>query len=145
VGRLIGIARREEKRAPMEALDSADISTDTGVAGDSRGKPGDRQVTLLSARDWQAACNELGQQVAWTTRRSNLFIDDMDLPKAAGHIISIGDVRLETTVEIGPCFRMDEQVEGLRNALQPEWRGGVGCEVLEGGKVSIGDTVELIE
>lgn len=145
MARLIGIARREMKRAPMETLDSALISTDTGVAGDSRGKPGSRQVTLLSARDWQAACAELGREVVWTTRRSNLFIDDIDLPKAAGHIIEIGDVRLKTTMETGPCSRMDEQVDGLKNALQPDWRGGVGCEVLEGGVVSVGDPVELIK
>lgn len=145
MGRLIGIARREKKRAPMETMESAEISMQTGVAGDSRGKPGDRQVTLLSARDWQAACDELGQDVAWTTRRSNLFIDDMDLPKAAGHVIAIGNVRLRTTLEIAPCSRMDEQLDGLTSALKSEWRGGVGCEVLEGGLVSIGDLVELVK
>lgn len=145
MGRLIGIARREMKRSPMETLDSADISTDTGVASDSRGNPGGRQVTLLSARDWRDACNELGQEVVWTTRRSNLFIDEMDLPKAVGHIIAIGDVRLKTTMEIAPCSRMDEQVAGLTTVLQPHWRGGIGCEVLQGGMVSIGDRVEIVE
>ena len=145
MARLIGIARREKKRAPMESLDTADISAETGVAGDSRGKRGDRQVTLLSARAWRTVCDELGQEIAWTTRRSNLFIDDFDLPKAAGHIIAIGDVRLRTTREINPCSRMDEQIDGLTKALQPDWRGGVGCEVLQGGAVSLGDTVELIK
>jgi MOSC domain-containing protein YiiM len=145
MARLIGIARREKKRAPMEALNSADISAETGVAGDSRGKPGDRQVTLLSACAWRTVCDELGQDIAWITRRSNLFIDDIDLPKAAGHIIAIGDVRLRTTREINPCSRMDEQIDGLTKALQTDWRGGVGCEVLQGGTVSIGDTVELIK
>ena len=145
MGRLIGIARRQKKRAPMEMLDRAEISTETGVAGDFRGKPGKRQVTLLSASAWQAACSELGQEVAWTTRRSNLFVEDIDLPMAAGHIIAIGEVRLKTTMEVDPCFRMDEQVEGLKKALQPDWRGGIGCEVLEGGIVSVGDAVELIE
>lgn len=145
MGRLIGIARRAKKRAPMETLDSAEISTETGVAGDFRGKPGKRQVTLLSAAAWDAVCAELGQEVAWTTRRSNLLIEGLDLPKAAGHVIAIGAVRLKTTMEIDPCFRMDEQVDGLKKALQPGWRGGVGCEVLEGGTVSAGDAVELIE
>jgi len=129
----------------METLQSADISAATGVAGDFRGKPGKRQVTLLSARDWQAACRELGADVPWTTRRSNLFIEDFDLPKEAGRVIGVGPVRLRTTVEIDPCSRMDEQVPGLRNALQPEWRGGVGCEVLEGGIVTVGDPVRVIE
>ena len=145
MGRLIGIARRDKKRAPMETLDSAEISTESGVAGDSRGKPGKRQVTLLSSAAWDAACAELGQEIAWTTRRSNLLIEGLDLPNEAGHVIAIGDVRLKTTMEVDPCFRMDEQVEGLKKALQPDWRGGVGCEVLESGTVSTGDTVELIE
>jgi MOSC domain-containing protein YiiM len=145
MARLIGIARREKKRAPMDTLDTANISTDTGVAGDFRGRPGNRQVTLLSARAWQAVCDELGQDIPWTTRRSNLLIDDIDLPRAVGHIFAIGKVRLRTTIEIDPCSRMDEQVDGLTSALKPDWRGGVGCEVLQGGEVSIGDTVEIIE
>jgi MOSC domain-containing protein YiiM len=145
MGRLIGIARREKKRAPMETLDSAEISTETGVAGDFRGKPGKRQVTLLSAEAWQEACNELGQDVTWTTRRSNLLIENINLPKSAGHIIAIGNVRLKITMEIDPCARMDEQVDGLKKALQPDWRGGIGCEVLEGGSISVGDPVALIE
>ncbi len=145
MGRLIGIARREAKRAPMEELASAEISMETGVARDSRGKPGDRQVTLLSARAWRSACDDLGQEVDWLTRRSNLFVDDIDLPKVAGCIVSIGEVRLRTTMEIAPCSRMDEQVEGLTAVLQPDWRGGVGCEVLQGGRIAVGDTVEIIE
>lgn len=145
MGVLAGIARREKKLAPMEALESAEIGADTGVANDSRGKAGKRQVTLLSTRDWQAACNEVGQEVAWTTRRANLLIDDFDLPKEAGRIVAIGDVRLRTTIEIGPCSRMDEQCPGLTEALMPNWRGGVGCEVIQGGAVKIGDAVSVVE
>jgi MOSC domain-containing protein YiiM len=145
MGRLAGIARRENKRAPMETLESAQISAKTGVANDSRGKPGDRQVTLLSARDWQAACVDIGQEAPWTTRRANLFIEDFDLPKEPGRIVAIGDVRLRTTIEIKPCSRMDEQVPGLTDALQPDWRGGAGCEVLQGGTITVGDAVTVIE
>ena len=145
MGVLAGIARREKKLSPMETLQSAEVSAETGVAKDSRGKPGNRQVTLLSAHDWQAACDEVGQEVVWTTRRANLFIENFDLPKEAGRLIAIGDVRLRTTVEIGPCSRMDDQCPGLKNALLPDWRGGVGCEVLQGGTIKIGDTVSVFE
>ena len=144
MAKLAGIARREKKRAPMEALESAEITTESGVAGDFRGKPGQRQVTLLSVGDWQAACDELGRDVLWTTRRSNLLIDGMDLPRQPGIVIAIGDVLLRATREIDPCSRMDEQEPGLRKALQPDWRGGIGCEVLRGGTVSVGDTASLV-
>ncbi|MGI9261014.1 MAG: MOSC domain-containing protein, partial [Woeseiaceae bacterium] len=71
--------------------------------------------------------------------------DQFDLPKAAGHIIAIGPVRLRTTIEVDPCSRMDEQAPGLRKALQADWRGGVACEVIEGGAVSVGDEVSVIQ
>ena len=145
MGRLAGIARREKKRAPMETLESAEISAETGVANDSRGKPGKRQVSLLSEEAWQAACDDTGTDAPWTTRRANLLIEGLDLPKTAGQIVAIGDVRLRTTVEIDPCSRMDEQVPCLTDALTPDCRGGIGCEVIAGGVVSVGDEVRILE
>ena len=72
MGRLVGIARREKKRAPMETLERAEVSDQTGVAKDLRGKPGKRTVTIISARAWREVCTELGQYVPWTTRRAKV-------------------------------------------------------------------------
>jgi len=141
MGQLAGIARREHKRAPMETLERAEISTETGVAMDFRGKPGLRQVTIISAKAWRDACGELQRELPWTTRRANLLVDDFELPRTVGSVIVIGPVRLQITGEVDPCSRMEEQCPGLRQALQPEWRGGVSCTVLEGGTVVLGDEV----
>ena len=142
-GRLAGIARRDKKRAPMQTLETADITSDTGVAADFRGVPGDRQVTVISAAGWQAACAELQSELAWTMRRANLFVDGIELPRRTGDELHIGDVRLLITGELDPCSRMDEQCPGLTAALTPEWRGGVTCSVLQGGRVSVGDNVTI--
>lgn len=143
MARLAGIARREKKRAPMETLERADIMLESGVAGDFRGRPGKRQVTLLALSAWQAACDDVGEDIPWTTRRSNLLIEGVELPQASGCIVIIGEVKLKTTIEVDPCSRMDEQVPGLTRALQPNWRGGVACEVITGGSVKVGDTVSI--
>ena len=144
MGRLIGIARREQKRAPMEVLEDAEVSEQTGVARDFRGRSGKRQVTVISAEAWAAACEDLGQQVPWTTRRSNLLVEDIKLPQRTGDVIEIGSVRLLVTMELDPCSRMEEQVEGLQTALTPDWRGGVACSVLKAGTVSLGDEVTVL-
>lgn len=144
MGRLIGIARREQKRAEMQILEDAEISEQSGVAKDFRGKPGKRQVTVIVAESWAATCEDLGQQIPWTTRRANLLVEDIELPRRTGDIIEIGDVRLLVTMEVDPCSRMEEQFEGLRAALTPEWRGGVACTVLKGGSVRLGDNVSLL-
>jgi MOSC domain-containing protein YiiM len=143
MGRLAGIARRERKRAPMQTLERAEISTESGVAHDFRGRPGPRQVTLISAAAWRAACAELKDDLPWTTRRANLLVDDFELPKTIGAVLRVGAVRLCITGEVDPCSRMEEQHPGLKAALQPDWRGGVSCTVITGGPVSLGDEVEL--
>ena len=144
MGRLIGIARREQKRAEMEILEDAEIREQTGVAVDFRGKPGKRQVTVISAEAWAATCEDLGQQIPWTTRRANLLLEDIQLPHRTGDVIEIGGVRLLVTMEVDPCSRMEEQYDGLKAALTPDWRGGVACTVLQGGSVRLGDDVSIL-
>lgn len=144
MGRLVGLARHDKKRAEMEILDDAEISERTGVANDFRGKPGKRQVTVISAEAWAAACEELGQEIPWTTRRANLLTEDIELPQRTGDVIEIAGVRLLVTMKVDPCGRMDEQFQGLRSALIPEWRGGVACTVLKGGSIRLGDSVSVL-
>lgn len=143
MGRLAGIARRDRKRAPMQTLEQADISTESGVADDFRGKPGPRQVTVISGAAWRAACAELDEDLPWTTRRANLLVEDIELPRTLGAVLRVGPVRLRITGEVDPCSRMEEQRQGLKAALQPDWRGGVSCTVIAGGPVSLGDEVDL--
>ncbi|MDH4106836.1 MAG: MOSC domain-containing protein [Gammaproteobacteria bacterium] len=143
MGRVLGIARRAGKRAVMETLESAVITTASGVAGDSRGRPGDRQVTLLSNEAWQSACADAGRSLPWTTRRANILVGGVELPQAIGSVIEVGDVRLAVTMETAPCARMDEQCEGLRRALQPYWRGGICCRVIEGGEIRLDSPVRV--
>ncbi len=144
MGRLIGIARREQKRAEMEILEDAEIREQTGVAEDFRSRPGKRQVTVISAEAWAATCEDLGQQIPWTTRRANLLVEDIQLPHRTGDVIEIGGVRLLVTMEVDPCSRMEEQYDGLKAALTPDWRGGVACTVLKGGSVRLGDDVSIL-
>ena len=145
MGRLIGIARREQKRAEMEVLEDAEVSELTGVAEDFRGKPGNRQVTVVSTEAWAATCEDLGQQIPWTTRRANLLVEDVQLPRRTGDLIEVGSVQLLVTMEVNPCSRMEEQYDGLKAALTPDWRGGVACTGLQGGSVRLGDNVSIVE
>ena len=143
MGTLVGIARRAKKRAAMEVVETAAVELATGVANDFRGKPGARQVTVLSGDVWDRVCAELGRVLPWTTRRANLLVRGVELPQSAGAVIAIGSVRLEVMQETDPCSRMEEQCPGLRDALTPDWRGGVCCRVLADGTVSAGDLVTI--
>lgn len=143
---LVDIAMREKNRVPMQTKLSTMITRVAGVEGDSKGKPTNRQVTVLSLSQWQAACAEIKAELAWTIRRANLLIDGIEFDaNFVGKQIKIGDLRLYVTGETDPCANMDRQHQGLRKALEPNWRGGVCCKVIADGRVKVGDTVEIID
>lgn len=143
MAKLLGIAMKQKKRAPMQTMDSAHISLDKGVENDFRGKPSRRQVTLMSLKAWQAANEILNKDLPWTTRRANLLVDELELENTTGQTITIGAVELLITQETDPCERMQEAAEGLFDALKDHWRGGVCCRVISEGLITLGDDVVL--
>ena len=140
---LLGIAIKPQRLQPMQLLSAGELSLREGLVGDSRGKPGPRQVTLLSLAAWQAAGNTIGMTFPWTDRRANLLVGDLPLYQSVGSRIVIGDAVLEITGETDPCSRMKAVHPGLFDALTPDWRGGVCCRVLRGGLLTLGMGVEL--
>lgn len=144
-GKIEGIGYKKEKRGRIITVSEAFVGLHTGVATDVRGLPGKRQVTVLSREDFDEACQSLGVELPWTTRRANLLVSGLRLAETKGKLLKIGDVLLEITGETDPCYRMDEQQEGLQEALRPHWRGGVTCRVLNEGLLAVGDGVLLIE
>jgi len=140
-GRLIGIARVHELRAPLEELDSATVTVEAGIDGDARGRKRERQITVLFREGWDDACRDLGVSLPWVTRRANLFVEGIERPRSTGGRLKIGDVELEVMLETDPCMLMERAHAGLKDALTPDWRGGVCCNVVTGGTIRVGDPV----
>lgn len=139
-GRLKAIGRHAVRGGPMETVETATVSVEEGVEGNVRTSRR-RKVSVMAAEAWAAACAELGADLPWTLRRANLLIEGLDLPREPGARLRIGPVVLEVTQEVDPCALMDAQHPGLKSALSPDWRGGVGCIVVQAGQVTVDDAV----
>jgi MOSC domain-containing protein YiiM len=141
---LTAIAIRAKSKAIMAELAEVNVSISKGLAGDARGNPGKRQVSLLSAEQWHLACNEVGCKLPWTTRRANILVSGVQFgPQHVNQIVCIGDLRMRVCAETDPCIIMERAQKGLKNALIPDWRGGILCEVLNPGDIKVGDEVIL--
>lgn len=150
-GRLIGIAVRSARRRPMQLVERASVTPETGIEGDHKGaKLKTRQVTLLALEDWQAALADLDPangpaDLPWTARRANLLTESVVLPAASGAVLVIGSVKIEVTKPVFPCTRMLEAHADLMRALAPDWRGGIAGRVIEGGEFAVGDAIVIAE
>ena len=138
------IAIRHRPKAAMQPVDSARITVDGGIVGDFRGTQRGRQITILSEPAWRKACADIDADLPWTTRRANLLVDGIEFDEDfVGISVRIGEVELVVTGETDPCSRMDAQHPGLTEALMPDWRGGICCDVSTPGDIKVGDTIQF--
>lgn len=142
---LEAIAYKTAKRGVMKPTFCANVTVERGVENDIFGRPGKRQVTVMSQQQWQLACEQINADLDWLTRRANLLISGYQFSMAdVGKVISIGtDLQLQITGETDPCKKMEMAHPGLEQALLPDWRGGVTCRVIQAGLIQPDDLVTV--
>jgi MOSC domain-containing protein YiiM len=144
VGVLESIWIKRFKRGPMDAAHEATLVAGSGIVGNAN-QGGKRQVTIITREAWDQVTRELGAPVPPQSRRANLLVSGVDLANSRGRVLRIGACRLRVHGETKPCWQMEEAHVGLQSALRPDWRGGAFAEVLDDGRVAVGDRVEWVE
>lgn len=129
------------KRGPMRTAERAEMREGRGLVGNAN-QGGRRQVTILEEESWEHAMRELAASLPSEARRANLLVRGVRLPESTGRILRIGAARIRILGETKPCPRMDEALDGLKDALKAGWGGGAYGEVLSGGQIEVGDVVE---
>jgi MOSC domain-containing protein YiiM len=144
MGQLKAIWLKRMKAGPMDGVEKATLKARQGLVGNAN-QGGKRQVTLLEQEAWQAVMSDLDASLDPSTRRANLMVSGVRLENSREKILSIGDCRIKIWGETRPCELMDKSQPGLKEALKPNWRGGVFGEVLDDGDIAIGDPVRWLE
>ena len=151
-GAVEALVTAPEGGAPPVRRDAVEIRPD-GVEGD-RYRSGDGHfqldgcaVTLVAAGALAAVREETGIDVRDGRHRRNVVVSGFGAGMDAllDATVAVGGALLRPTRRRPPCARVEELAgeDGLASALRN--RGGLCCDVVEPGRVAVGDAVRIRE
>jgi MOSC domain-containing protein YiiM len=143
-GRIKAISISSEKGVPKRNVPEARLQADFGIVGDAHAGSGLRQVSLLE----MASIEELrrnGADISPGDFAENLTVEGIDLSGLrVGQRLQVGGtVGLEVTQLGKRCHGRCRIFEKLGDCIMP--RQGIFARVVTGGRIQVGDTVELVK
>ena len=149
MGNVIQIFTSDTRGKPMQSVQSIEAVTAKGLKGDrnfrdssdpKRDTP-DQEVTLIESEAIEAAKRDYSLQLEAIETRRNILTRGAALNHLVGREFKVGAVRLRGVELCEPCSHLEGMTrKGVMRALLH--RGGLRAEVLEGGTIRIGDTIQ---
>ena len=140
-----------EAGAPPERRESVEAVVGKGLQGDryfedegtfstdDEGRT--RDVTLIEAEAIEQAEADYEVEFEPGVHRRNVTVRGVGLNRLLGEQFRVGDAVVEGTELCEPCTYLERKLEekGVQEALVH--RGGIRCEIVEGGEIGVGDDV----
>lgn len=140
------IGLRPERRAPIEVVDHVIADQHQGLVGDRySGSSGKRQVSIIQQEHLAVIASLLGMESCPPELlRRNICVSGINLLALKGRTFEIGDAVLKFTGLCHPCSFMQTSLgPGGYNAVRGH--GGITAQVVEGGRINLGDSVRALD
>lgn len=143
VGKIAAVCVSENKGTSKTDVGTAILIPELGLEGDAHAGFAHRQVSLLNLEDIHEAAEKMPGLVPGSFAE-NITVKGLDVSAASvGNRLRIGECLLEVTQIGKECHSRCEIYHTIGDCIMP--RKGVFCRVLEGGRISKGDKVILLE
>jgi MOSC domain-containing protein YiiM len=138
VAKVTNLFRAPKRHAAMKELNEAQVIENFGVEGCAHARPGGkRQVLLMDIETLRAL------YLAPGIIRENITTEGLDVNGLqVEQKLRSGEVELEVSAVCEPCELMEEIRIGLMEELNG--RRGMLCRVKRGGRLRVGDFIELL-
>lgn len=144
IGKVEFISLRPERMANCISVEAVDVN-ENGLVGDHfKADRKKRAVTLIQSEHLSVVGRILNKEINPLLTRRNIVVSGINLLALKGQKFKIGSAILEGTGPCDPCTRMEENFgPGGYNAMRGH--GGLTAQVIENGRIELGDTVQFID
>jgi MOSC domain-containing protein YiiM len=134
---IVGLFIAPGKGVPMQSRPSVTAITGLGLEGDWHARPESKRQVLLMDEETLNAFGLPPGRVRENITTRGIALKTLE----RGTQLRIGEAVLEITLPCTPCEFIDEIRPGLREKMLGQ--RGMLARVVQGGKITIGDTIEV--
>ena len=132
--------------------DMEDIYTVTTIAG--KGIVGDRyfsedndknhQITLIESEKIDYYNKISNQKISYIDFRRNIITKGIELNPLIGKELQLGSTKIKVHKLCEPCLELQNKLQQTKFVKNLTHRGGLRCEILTSGLITVNDDIVLI-
>ena len=141
----IGIAKKNNQE--IDKKESIEVVASKGIVGDRyfHDFNGDReQITLIESENIDYYNKISGTNIPYVNFRRNIITKNIELNNLVGKNFNIGNVKLFGHRLCDPCKYLQDMIGDQKLVKKLIKKGGLRCEALSSGKISVNDTIKII-
>ena len=140
------IAISQNSKDIMESVNSIEVVAGKGVIKDRHFKENNSkisQITLIEIENVKYYNNLNGTTIPSIDFRRNIITEGIQLNELLDKEFQIGEVRIKAHDLCRPCKYLQERSKQGKIIQEFMRRGGLRCEILNNGKITIGDKIKI--
>ena len=142
----IGIASNNNKK--IKEVDSIEVLANKGIVGDRHFADYNDpycQLSLIESENIDYYNTKFGLNIPYIDFRRNIITKGIRLNDLVNKKIQIGDVKVEGIDLCRPCKHLTEMLDQSNVLKEFLRKGGLRCQILSSSKISVGDTIKILE
>jgi MOSC domain-containing protein YiiM len=134
----------------MISVSSVEVKSNKGIVKDRYFKANndkDLQITLIELENIDYFNKKSNTNIPYIDFRRNIITKEIELNKLVGKEILIGNVKIKGHRLCDPCKYLQDKLKknnSFKNLSSLYNRGGLRCEILLNGIISIKDEIKII-
>ena len=141
----LGIAKNNNQK--IQEVDKIQLLSGKGVVGDRHFHENNdvrSQVTLIESENIDYYNNKFKTDYPYIDFRRNVVTKGIQLNDLVGKKLLIGDVEIQGHDLCRPCKHLEETLNGQDIIKEFLRRGGLRCEILNSGIVTVGNEIKVV-
>ena len=140
----------EKSGEEMQEASNIEVIANKGIVNDryfNDGSDKDIQITLIESENIDYFNEKSKTNIPYIDFRRNIITKGIKLNELVGKEILIGEVRIKGHRLCDPCKYLQDKLKQknlFKNLSYFYKRGGLRCEILSSGRISVNDKIKIV-